>query len=156
MKWTEITGTELYKTFKVDGLEGNYVIIELCDRRGRLIEVASRAPSGDYKAGCSLTPNEFCAIIHAAPSGIIHLPPPLKDEQREQLKALYTLGGRWLAEDRDGDLYAYTQKPEKGSGVWWTGGKCFFVFEYLHVANLVSWSDPEPYDIAKALGVEGC
>ena len=161
MKWTEITGAELYKPFKVDGLEGNYVIIELCDRRGRLIEVASRAPSGDNKAGCSLTPNEFCAIIHAAPSGIIHLPPPLTDEQREQLKALYTLGYRWLAKDENGATYAYDkQKLAKGLTVWLSQERgCSRIHDGMAedvIIPLVSWSDPEPYDITKALGVEGC
>ena len=95
----------------------------------------------------------LCSVIFAAPSGIIHLPPPLTDEQREQLKAIWTLGGRWLAKDSDGDLYTYIQKPKKGTHMWLTGEKCFCVFEHLHVASLVSWSDPEPYDIGKALGV---
>ena len=29
-----------------------------------------------------------CRVIAAAPSGIIHLPPPLTNEQREQLKTI--------------------------------------------------------------------
>ena len=158
MKWTEITGAELYKPFKVDGLEGNYVIIELCDRRGRLIEVASRAPSGDNKAGCSLTPNEFCAIIHAAPSGIIHLPPPLTDEQREQLKALYTLGYRWLVKNEHCQVNAFEERPSKFEhNYYWLSesGRIYYCSTKPSdcLASLVSWSDPEPYDIGKALGV---
>ena len=161
MKWTEITGAELYKPFKVDGLEGNYVIIELCDRRGRLIEVASRAPSGDYKAGCSLTPNEFCAIIHAAPSGIIHLPPPLTDEQRVVLMSLFTIGARYMGMTPDGWKRCFVNKPQKAGITWMpgdTGDKKLLTIA-AGMANcldsLASWSDPEPYDIGKALGVEG-
>ena len=153
MKWTEITGAKLNKPFKVAGLDGEFAIIEYYDNRSQLIEVVSRVPSGDILAGFSLTPNEFCAIIHASPSGIIHLPPPLTDEQREQLRAIWTLGGKWIAKDIDGALYAYIQKPEKGTCAWLTGGKCFYILDSLHVASLVSWSDPEPFDIGKALGV---
>ena len=103
----------------------------------------------------------LCRVIAAAPSGIIHLPPPLTDEQREQLKAIWTLGGRWLAKDADLDVYAYSVKPEQNSD-WaeWVPIKYdedelqFTVYRYLDVCSLVSWSDPEPYDIGKALGVE--
>ena len=99
-------------------------------------------------------------IMYAAPANIIHLPPPLTDEQREQLKAIWTLGGRWLAKDADLDVYAYSIKPEKNSD-WseWMPMKYdedelyFTVYRDLDVCSLVSWSDPEPYDIGKALGV---
>ena len=105
--------------------------------------------------------NKIFKVIHLAPSGIIHLPPPLTDEQREQLRAIWTLGGRWLAKDADLDVYAYSVKPEQNSD-WaeWVPIKYdedelqFTVYRYLDVCSLVSWSDPEPYDIAKALGVE--
>jgi hypothetical protein len=99
-------------------------------------------------------------IIYGAPGNIIHLPPPLTDEQREQLKAIWTLGGRWLAKDADRDVYAYSVKPEQDSD-WaeWVPIKYdedelqFTVYRDLDVCDLVSWSDPEPYDIGKALGV---
>ena len=102
------------------------------------------------------SPYAIYEVIKSAPYGIIHLPPPLTDEQREQLKAIWTLGGRWLAEDKDGDVYVYIQKPERSSCHWFSEGKFFGVLGGLDVTSLVSWSDPEPYDIAKALEVEGC
>ena len=103
----------------------------------------------------------LCRVIAAAPSGIIHLPPPLTDEQREQLRAIWTLGGRWLAKDKSGETFAFGYKPVK-SEVWlsWMMSSndekqiLFTVFHKLDVCNLVSWSDPEPFDIGKALGVE--
>ena len=101
----------------------------------------------------------LCSVIFAAPSGIIHLPPPLTDEQREQLKAIWTLGGRWLAKDGNGNVFAYDSKPEKREIYsHWNNdedGECFTVIRDLSVCSRVSWLDPEPYDIAKALGVEG-
>ena len=98
----------------------------------------------------------LCSVIFAAPSGIIHLPPPLTDEQREQLKALWTLGYRWLAKDKYGSVCAYEAKPyEKSRDKWLCYGYLYLCYtkptKYLD--SLVSWSDPEPYDIGKALGV---
>lgn len=100
-------------------------------------------------------------VIDSAPAGIIHLPPPLTDEQREQLKAIWTLGGRWLAKDMTGDTFAFGYKPVK-SNDWlsWImsnddkGENLFSVYRDLEVCGLVSWSDPEPYDIGKALGIK--
>ena len=131
----------------------NYIDYEFCVESCEGVEhVKVKRESGEW-SDVNLTMMEI--LIHLAPSGIIHLPPPLTDEQREQLKAIWTLGGKWIAKDIDGTLYAYIQKPEKGNCVWLTGGKCFYILDSLHVASLVSWSDPEPYDIGKALGVEG-
>ena len=101
----------------------------------------------------------LCSVIFAAPAGIIHLPPPLTDEQREQLRALWTLGYRWLAKDKYGSVYAYEEKPyEKSRDTWLCQGDFYLCYtkptKYLE--PLVSWSDPEPYDIGKALGVERC
>ena len=104
----------------------------------------------------------LCSVIAGAPGNIIRLPPPLTDEQREQLKAIWTLGGRWLAKDMTGDTFAFGYKPVK-SYDWlsWImsnddkGENLIPVYRDLEVCGLVSWSDPEPYDIGKALGVEG-
>lgn len=97
-------------------------------------------------------------MIAAGPDCIIHLPPPLTDEQREQLKAIWTLGGRWIAKDGTGNVFAYDSKPQKiMTCCHWNNdeeGECFTVIRELSVCSLVSWSDTEPYDIGKALGVE--
>ena len=96
----------------------------------------------------------LCSVIFAAPSGIIHLPPPLTDEQREQLKALYTLGYRWITRDKYGSIYVHEESPCKKAQNSWLmhllitkPAKCF--------ESLVTYPNPEPYDIGKALGVEG-
>ena len=156
MKWTEITGAEINKPFRVVGLEGEFVIAECyLGRLDKEIEVIAKVPMGEK----SLTPNEFFTIVHAAPSGIIHLPPPLTDEQREQLKAIWTLGGRWLTKDKSGEVVTFSCKPEKNSYLAvWLPPKCaenemqFKVHSNLDVCSLASWSDPEPYDIARRWG----
>ena len=101
----------------------------------------------------------LCSIIGGAPANIIHLPPPLTNAQREQLKALYTLGYRWLSKDRDGSVYASRTKPYKvdyadnWAGRFGVPYPCCSEFSAC-LASLVSWSNPEPYDIGKALEVE--
>ena len=97
-------------------------------------------------------------VISIAPDGIIHLPPPLTDEQRNILRALYTLGYRWLVKDKYGSVYAYETKPHtKYQDIW----HCEDGGLYLCYAKptkclepIVSWPDPEPYDIGKALGIK--
>lgn len=102
----------------------------------------------------------LCSVIFAAPSGIIHLPPPLTDEQREQLKALWTLGYRWLVKNEHCQVNAFEERPNKFEhNYYWLSesGRIYYCSTKPSdcLASLVSWSDPEPYDIGKALGVEG-
>ena len=101
----------------------------------------------------------LCSVIFAAPSGIIHLPPPLTDDQREQLKALWTLGGRWLTRGRNClTATAHKNRPTKSEYCWIAfpndSDERSEMLKGQPVSALVSWSDPEPYDIGKALGVE--
>ena len=104
----------------------------------------------------------LCNVILRSPANIIHLPPPLTDEQMEQLKAIWTLGGRWLAKDASGIVFCYQARPEK-EDIEWTVRDLndeFMEITYFvpTVVCLVSWSDPEPLDIMatlKAAGVEG-
>ena len=97
----------------------------------------------------------LCNIIAGAPANIIHLPPPLTDEQREQLQAIWNLGGRWLAKDKTGDAFAYGSKPQKIMNCCrWSNDEYFTVIRKLSICSIVSWSDPEPYDIAKALNIK--
>ena len=98
----------------------------------------------------------LCSVIFAAPSGIIHLPPPLTDEQMEQLRALFTIGYLYLAKDKDETVYAYEMRPHKVCKAWYyENGDSYMLCTKQTVClnSLVAYSDPEPYDIGKALGV---
>ena len=155
MLLSEMFGVERDTDFGVKGYYGKFQL----RYNGNLESLVVSDGKGDYSA--LVHKRILLDIIAGAPGNIIHLPPPLTDEQREQLKAIWTLGGRWLAKDADRDVYAYSIKPEKNSE-WaeWVPIKYdedelqFTVYRDLDVCDLVSWSDPEPYDIAKALGVE--
>jgi hypothetical protein len=94
----------------------------------------------------------LCSVIFAAPAGIIHLPPPLTDEQRVVLMSLYTLGYRWVTRDKYGSVYVHEELPCKKTQNSWLmhllitkPTKC--------LESLVTYPDPEPFDIGKALEV---
>ena len=153
MLLSEMFGVERDTDFGVEGLYGKF--------RVRVNNGYEFLVVSDGKGAYDTVVNgvTVCRIIDAAPSGIIHLPPPLTDEQREQLKALYTLGYKWLAKDFDYQVYAHAgSKPTKSDEEWRNDCDCFMrIHDGLPestIKSLVSWSDPEPYDIGKALGVE--
>ena len=151
MLLSEMFGVERDTDFMVEVVKGSPLVRFRIRRDYAKVEYLERYSEEDGWQNA----REIFKVIYLAPSGIIHLPPPLTDEQREQLRAIWTLGGRWLAEDKDGDVYVYIQKPERSSCHWFSEGKFFGVLKHLDVTSLVSWSDPEPYDITKALEVEG-
>ena len=157
MLLSEMFGVERDTDFEVIGYIGRFFLSERSDGTERL---SWRLKDSNVYVNADL--DVLYNIIFKAPAGIIHLPPPLTDEQREQLKAIWTLGGRWIAKDMPGDTFAFGYKPVKDmEWLSWIpsndnkGENVFSIYRDFDVCNLVSWSDPEPYDIGKALGVEG-
>ena len=151
MLLSEMFGVERYKPFMVEGLVSVYKIGT--DEQG--IERIERVDEGASKSEVVCGPSAW-RVINAAPAGIIHLPPPLTDEQREQLRALYTLTFRWIVKNKKGAVIAYSHKPYRYDEYWATekvDANIQSVAKELSVCSLVSWAGPEPYDIAKALGV---
>lgn len=153
MLLSEMFGVEREVDFKVKGYESLFkVTLNAWGEEHLMFKLPG------VSAWEPVSQGTLCSVIFAAPSGIIHLPPPLTDEQREQLKALYTLGYRWLAKDENGATYAYDkQKLAKGLTVWLSQERgCSRIHDGMAedvIIPLVSWSDPEPFDIGKALGV---
>ena len=80
----------------------------------------------------------------------------LIDRQREILEALNLLGFRYIAQDSDSSVCAYTERPEKGNEMW-IGNREYFNFKYSRkdgyatVSPLVEWSDDEPLNIEDIL-----
>ncbi len=147
MLLSEMLGVELDKDFRVKGYETRFRLT--LNVSG--FEHLKIKRSGSDVWETPLTGTIF-NVISVAPSGIIHLLPPLTDEQREQLRALYTLGYRWITRDKYGSIYVHEESPCKKAQNSWLmhllitkPAKCF--------ESLVTYPSPEPYDIAKALGV---
>lgn len=154
MLLSEMFGVERDKPFTVIGLLSVYKIG--ADARG--IERIERVNEYTSKSEVVCGPLAW-RVIAAAPSGIIHLPPPLTDEQRVVLMSLFTMGARYMGMTPDGWKRCFVNKPQKAGITWMpgdTGDKKLLTIA-TGMANcldsLVSWSDPEPYDIGKALGV---
>lgn len=80
----------------------------------------------------------------------------LTDEQMAQLKALVTLGFKWLAKQRKGYVMFFQKKPHKNA-IWFSGtgdeeeDYGVVLPNDTHLSSLVSWYDPEPLDIVQTL-----
>ena len=148
MLLSEMFGVERDTDFGVEGYAGTFKIILHCNGAESLM---SKYPGESF---WQLAKSEIiCTVIRDAPDNIIHLPPPLTDEQREQLKALYTLGYRWITRDKYGSIYVHEESPCKKAQNSWLmhllitkPAKCF--------ESLVTYPSPEPYDIGKALEIK--
>ena len=152
MLLSEMLVVERDTDFCVEMFEGKFRIMSSSGRE----RLYFKSEGGDWSAVTAAW--MLYGVIESAPSGIIRLPPPLTDEQREQLKALYTLTFRWIVKNKKGAVVAYSHKPYRYDAYWATekvDANIQSVAKELSVCSLVSWSDTEPYDIGKALGVEG-
>lgn len=152
MLLSEMFGVEREVEFEVIGYIGRFILRERSDGTERLLWRLK-----DNKVYVNADLDILYDIIFKAPSGIIHLPPPLTDEQKTVLMALYTLGARWIAKDETELMWAYKEKPLRGYNVWCAKPSMsghMKIFDDAPVSLLVSWSDPEPFDIGKALGIK--
>lgn len=115
-------------------------------------------------SGCPLR-DMFCAMGNATSEHIKrvqewsdnHPEVVLTDEQREVLKALNLLGFRYIAKDKDNDIYVYFEPPQKKDTMWVTDNSNYFEVResgknvYGAISPLVNWSDIKPLDIEKML-----
>lgn len=69
------------------------------------------------------------------------------NKQKEIFKALKALGYKYIARDKDGDLFAYEIEPRKGH-LWWyadkDGRECELDKEAF---KLIKWEDSKPFEI---------
>ena len=72
----------------------------------------------------------------------------LKESDLPELERLARTGREWIAEDEDGLQNTYSEEPEKGNGVWYSWG---YSLPYDGKVFGISWSDPEPLNIAAAI-----
>lgn len=139
----EVLGVETGEVFDYEGR--TWTINE-----SGLLSIVSKRP-GWYEV---VSPSAVCLMINHRPR--------LTEEQVAQLKALVTLGFKWLAKQRKGYVMFFQKKPHKNA-IWFsdTGDEQEDYGVVLpndtHLSSLVSWSDPAPLDIVQTLrdaGVE--
>lgn len=146
----EVLGVELGERFQIKGQTPRYDQNFFVDENGDV-----------RREGWSSPFDRAAVYLINHPERIIRRP-RLTDEQVAQLKALVTLGFKWLAKQRKGYVMFFHKKPHK-NGIWFSGTgdeQEDFGVELpndTHLSSLVSWSDPSPLDIVatlKAAGVE--
>ena len=74
-----------------------------------------------------------------------------------ELKSLRTLGMKYLAKDKNGELCAFTHKPEKDKvlGLWMKPVSSAFAMDlpnFLKINKMVNWKDSKPVYILEAMG----
>jgi hypothetical protein len=154
MELSKMFGVKRDVDFEVIGYIGRFFLRERSDGTERLLW---RLKDNEVYVNADL--DILYDIIRKAPAGIIHLPPPLTDEQRTVLTAFNLLGYKYLTTDKGNYKYVYTHKPEKGFNGWHTKeGHCYAIRKDANLPekslySLAALSDTEPYDIGKALGV---
>lgn len=82
----------------------------------------------------------------------------LTDKHVEIFNVLNLLGFRYIAQDSDGMVYAFTKRPEKGIKTWDSCGGIFNITsKFLRagvfdaISSLINWSNEEPLNIAEVL-----
>ena len=150
MLLSEMLGVERGKKFQIEGYKGlEFSVNNNFDGKDKLY---FRDPANHWWDVA--TPKMLFNIIDGAPANIIHLPPPLTDGAREQLRALYTLGYRYITRTISLTIEAHVAKPRRVMNEWTQGGLHAYV-PYVSggIYGLPIKNETEPYDIAKALGV---
>ena len=153
MEVSKVLGVKVGEEFKVRGFSSIFRVVT-CDGNREYLETKF-AHEDNWREAKLPTVYE---ILYLAPDNIIHTPQPLTDNQIEHLKALWAIGGQWLAKDASGTIFCYKAKPQKKDGCEWTtweSDEFIDITDFVtSVSGLVSWLDHEPYDIAKALGIK--
>ena len=76
----------------------------------------------------------------------------ISEKEQKSLSALYTLGFRYIARDRDASLCAYDSLPTKRAGAWLPGKNCISITTIPHFNpkidfQFIKWEDEKPFDI---------
>lgn len=139
--------------------------LEYVHEAARMCRAFDKCEGCEDCEGCPLA-KKSCEIFDVTPEHIrrvqawsdAHPEITLTDKQVEIFKALNLLGLKFIAQDSDGAVYAFTERPRKVFGAWRGNGECFDLKSknlragvFGAVSSLVNWSDTEPLCIAEAL-----
>lgn len=78
--------------------------------------------------------------------------PKLTDDEKVILRNI-DKEYKWLARNKDFDLYVFTGKPVKKDDYWGCGDKdyCDRMYIFKHLFQFIKWEDEEPYLIEDLL-----
>ena len=76
---------------------------------------------------------------------------PLLSEAEYHILKNSSTRWKWIARDRDGDLFLYENEPNKSNVYWIAERGDIDLTVYNHLFPCVKWKDDEPWEIAKLL-----
>lgn len=78
-----------------------------------------------------------------------------KEAREWFLQKIYDAENKFIARDLNGELHAYDEKPIKHKNIWFGTGKYRIKIAYPSrtLFDDVKWTDEQPLDIAKELGI---
>lgn len=114
---------------------------------------------GIFRKNDDVISNERLLTVLSSPDLIIKCR-TFSQEEKEILKALYTLGFRYVARDEDSLLYCYEALPYKEEGAWssdnhWFNLKNIPSFKQEIDFQYIGCEDENPFDIKAFLEGEG-
>lgn len=148
MNLTDITKMSVDQIFRIKGEPERFKIILNPDTNNQELK---HLADGNWDTSASYY---LPKVIRNSPHNIVKVTNILKDLtelEKEQLRCIYTLGGRYLARDYTGYVYAYFEKPIKVDRGWRCSDfseKSFQIFSNLEVYHLLKCEDSKPIEIA--------
>lgn len=79
--------------------------------------------------------------------------PKLTDDEKVILRNIKP-DYKYIARDKDGDIYAYQIKPSKNNETWVDGRFHINIRAFNHLFQFIKWEDEEPYSIEELLKEE--
>lgn len=76
--------------------------------------------------------------------------PQLTDDEKVILRNIKP-DYKYIARDKDGDIYAYQIKPSKNNETWVNGRFHINIRAFNHLFQFIKWEDEEPWKISDLL-----
>lgn len=73
-----------------------------------------------------------------------YIEPPMISRKDARLLECIKGGYKYIARDYDGDIFLYTNKPEKGFGVWYSDGEYVSIKSFDVCFPMIKREDKEP------------
>ena len=133
-KVVEILGVKPYECFNLSGDNSLYYI-------DYELNLHCRTLNDEYKLNNHESNDMIVDILREKETIVFY---PTKEEQLA-IDYARAIGCKWIAKDKDGFIYAFTEKPHKTRTVWNVENGEYYVIQIP--ISFIHWDDEEPYYI---------